>query len=99
MNNKIQQLLINHLMQHGHIELLLPDGMILEIGTVQEDDFGDLVQQDNYSWIIATRDDNSSVAIDSYNMGLRFSDDKSKIIYEDKFVSQDGEAVQRLDVV
>jgi hypothetical protein len=99
MSKKIQSMLIDHLLQHGYIELLLPDGITLEIGTIQEDDFGDLVQQDNYSWVIATRDDNSSVSIDSYNMGLRFNNDNSKIVFEDCFIDQEGESVQRLDVV
>ncbi len=99
MSKKIQTMLIDHLLQHGYIELLLPDGITLEIGTIQENDFGDLVQQDNYSWVIATREDNSSVSIDSYNMGLRFNNDNSKIIFEDCFIDQKGESVQRLDVV
>ena len=34
--NKIQSMIVEHLMKHGHIQLLLPDNMTLEIGITQE---------------------------------------------------------------
>ena len=34
-NNKLQSLLINHLMKHGSVKLTLPDGVTLEIGVNQ----------------------------------------------------------------
>ena len=36
--NKIQQLLITHLLEEGSIELKLPDGMVLELGITKEGD-------------------------------------------------------------
>jgi hypothetical protein len=32
-------------------------------------------------------------------MGLRFSDDDKILVFEDKFIDQDGENIRRLDVV
>jgi hypothetical protein len=96
--NKIQALLISHLSKHGHIELLLPDGVIVEIGVNQEKENGDIIIKDDYCWVIASRQDRS-VSIDSYNLGLSFSDDSRTIVFEDRYIDQDGEQVRRLDVV
>ena len=96
--NKIQALLISHLSKHGHIELLLPDGVVVEIGVNQEKENGDIIIKDDYCWVIASRQDRS-VCIDSYNLGLRFSDDNRTIVFEDKYIDPNGEQVRRLDVV
>lgn len=96
--SKIQSLLVNHLLKHGQISLLLPDGVTLEIGLTQEDEEGKLVVQDDYCWVIATHK-NRSTSIDPYNMGLRFSDNEKTLIFDDKFTDKNGEAVRRVDVV
>jgi hypothetical protein len=96
--NKIQAMLVEHLMKHGQIELLLPDGVKLEIGLTQENQRGRLIVKDNYCWVIASREDRAT-SLDAYNMGLRFSDDANIIVFEDKFIDQNGEQVRRLDVV
>lgn len=96
--NKIQSLLVNHLLKHGQISLLLPDGVTLEIGLTQEDEEGKLVVQDDYCWVIASHK-NRSTSLDPYNMGLRFSDDDKTLIFDDKFTDKNGEPVRRLDVV
>lgn len=95
---KIQYLLIDYLLKHGQIEILLPDGVVLEIGVTQEDLSGGFVVQDDYCWVIATHKDRSA-AIDPYNLGLRFSGDGKNFVLEDKFVDQDGVEVTRVDVV
>lgn len=97
--NKIQSLLVSHLLKHGQIELHLPDGLVLEIGVTQEDQNGDLVVKDDYCWVIATRKDKSSTCIDNYNLGVRFDDRENILIFEDSFINQDGDKVRRLDVV
>jgi|SRR5581483_2134096 len=97
-NNKIQALLIGHLQKHGVLKLLLPDGIILEIGTNQENSSGQLVNVDNYCWVIASRDDKMAV-IDSYNLGVRFSDNSKSLIYEETVINSEGEKVRKLDVV
>jgi len=96
--NKIQSLLVTHLMKHGQIELLLPDGVILEIGITQEGNDGEIVKKDDYCWVITSRGGRST-SIDSYNLGLRFNDEKNVLVLEDQFVDQNGEQVRRLDVI
>jgi len=95
---KIQALLISHLIKHGHIDLRLPDGMIVEIGIDQEGSNGSLVKKDDYCWVIASQG-NRATTIDSFNLGLRFEDDDKKLIFEDKFVDGEGVDVRRLDVI
>jgi hypothetical protein len=95
---KIQHLIIDYLLKHGQIELLLPDGVVLEIGVTQEDQSGGFVVKDDYCWVIATHKDRSA-AIDPYNLGLRFSGDGKNFVLEDKFVDHDGVEVTRVDVV
>lgn len=96
---KIQHLLIDYLLKHGQIELLLPDGVVLEIGLTQEDESGGFIVKDDYCWIIATHKDRSA-AIDPYNLGIRFSGPEGKnLVLEDKFIDQDGTEVTRVDVV
>jgi hypothetical protein len=95
---KIQSLLISHLLQHGHIDLRLPDGMILEIGIDQEGSNGSLVKKDDYCLVIASQG-NRATTIDSFNLGLRFEDDENKLVYEDRFTDDGGEKVRRLDVI
>jgi|SRR5262252_4760716 len=96
--NKIQALLINHLNRHGHIELILPDGVVLEIGVNQENDKGDIIITDDYCWVVASRKDRSAI-LDAYNLGLRFASDSRTIVFEDRYIDQNGDEVRRLDVV
>lgn len=95
---KIQDLLIKHLSDEGQIQLLLPDGMILELGITQEDKHGNLIKTDDYSWAIVTQK-GRDVSIDSYSQGLRFEDDPKKLIFEDSYITDDGEARRLLSVV
>lgn len=96
--NKIQTLLVEHLLKHGQIELVLPDGVKLAIGVTQENQTGDLKIQDDYCWVIASQG-NRATSIDAYNMGLRFKDNDNILVFEDKFLDQNGEQVRRVDVV
>jgi hypothetical protein len=88
-SKKIQSLLISHLLEKGHIELALPDGMTLELGIVQYNGKGDLEKQDDYCWVIATQK-GREVSMDSYNFSLRYEDNIGKIIVEDDTVDQQG---------
>jgi hypothetical protein len=97
-NNKLQSMLITHLMKHGSVKLTLPDGVILEVGINQVSDDDKLVITPDYCWVMATRQD-KMVVLDSYNVGLRFADNKSTLVLEDSFTTSEGEAVRRLDVV
>lgn len=96
--NKIQSLIVEHLLKHGQIELVLPDGVTLEIGLTQENQDGKLTIKDDYCWVIASQGGRAT-SLDSYNMGLRFSNDDKILVFDDKFTDQNGDQVRRLDVV
>jgi hypothetical protein len=95
--NKIQSMIVEHLLKHGQIEIRLPDGFKLEIGITQENQDGELQLEDDYCWVIASQGGRAT-SLDSYNMGLRFKDNKA-LILEDRFTDQDGEEIRRLDVI
>jgi hypothetical protein len=95
---KLQYLLISNLLEAGRVELLLPDGMKLEIGIMQEDNRGDLVKSEDYCYVVASRDCKSTL-IDSYNLGLRFEQGDDTIIYNDEVLDGDGRIMRRFDVV
>lgn len=97
--DKIQQLLILHLLEEGHIQLNLPDGMKVELGIVKEGKHGTLKKQDDYCWLIAQHKDRE-VSIDSYNLGLRFADTDSKMLIEDSIDEiEDGHQMRSFCVV
>jgi hypothetical protein len=96
--NKIQSLVIEHLLKHGQLEILLPDGVKLEIGMTQESTNGTIIKRDDYCWVIASREGRAT-SLDAYNMGLRFSAEDKTLVLEDDFVDSNGEHVRRVDVV
>lgn len=80
--DKIQHLIVTHLLEEGCLQITLPDGMKLELGIIKEGKDGSLEKQDDYCWLIASQKDRE-VAIDSYNLALKFQDGKGKMIIED----------------
>ena len=96
--DKIQHLLITHLMAEGSITLVLPDGLVVEMGIVKEGENGKLQKIDNYAWMIASQNDRE-VSIDSYNLGLRFKDNLGKIILEDSTESSNGKKMRCFNVI
>jgi hypothetical protein len=96
--NKVQHLLISQLREKGHIELLLPGNMTLQIGITQEDKEGKKIKTDNYCYVVVSRD-RTTALLDSYNLGLEYEDDPNTMIYQDKVIGLDGESICRLDVV
>lgn len=97
-NNKLQALLITQLTKYGSVKLLLPDGIVVEIGVNQLGQDGQLVNVEDYCWVMASRDDRIAV-LDSYNCGVRFADNKSTVVFEDTIINHEGETVRHLDVV
>lgn len=97
-SKKIQELLIKHLMDNGHIELALPNGMKLQLGIVQEGEDGRLVKQDDYCWAIVSHK-NREISIDSYNFDMRYPIDIKGIIVEDETIDSDGKQIKILSVV
>ena len=94
--SKVQEVFISHLLKEGQIQLLLPNGMTLEVGITQENRYGDLEKNPNYCWVIASQN-GREVSIDEYNLGLRFEDDK--MVCEHQSVSNTGENITILDIV
>ena len=92
---KIQTLLISHLLEKGHMELTLPDGMKLEIGIVQDDGTGQLKKQTDYCYMIASQK-SREVSMDSYTFGLRYEENNGKIIVEDSTVDAKGKSIKIL---
>jgi hypothetical protein len=95
--NKIQALLINHLVKHGTIQLALPDNMVLEIGITAETNSG-VEKIDDYCWVITKKEDRAA-CIDSYNLGIRFNEEDKNIVLDDSFTDSDGMQVRQLSVV
>ena len=95
---KLQYLVIQQLLKKGTVELILPDGVTLEIGIIQEDKFGKIQKEGDYCYVVASRD-SKSVMLDSFNLGLQFEPEDHTIIYEDEAIGDDGQLIQTLDVV
>lgn len=95
---KLQYLLIRELLERGSVELILPDGITLEIGILQEDQFGKVSKTDDYCYVVATRDGKSAM-LDTYNLGVQFEPEDDTIIYEDEMIDSEGRLVRTLDVV
>ena len=94
--SKVQEVFISHLLKEGQVQLLLPNGMTLEVGITQENRYGDLEKNPNYCWVIASQN-GREVSIDEYNLGLRFVEDK--MVCEHQSVSNTGENITILDIV
>lgn len=96
---KLQYLIIQQLIEQGSVSLMLPDGITIEIGITQEDKNGDLKKVEDYCYVVATSKDGRTAMLDSFNLGLQFSDDEDKIICEDRLLDDNGTLVRTLDVV
>lgn len=94
---KIQQLLVTHLLDCGSIELLLPDGVKLEIGITQEGKHGEEIC-DDYCFVKASRESNSTI-LDTYNVGLQYADQADLVICVDSTTDEEGRAIKRLDII
>jgi hypothetical protein len=96
--NKIQYLLVNHLLKHGQISLKLPDNVNLEIGLTQENDNGDLAIEPNYCWIIASQEDRLA-SIDSYNLGISFPESEKTFLDDDVSENVKGKKIRKLNII
>lgn len=97
--SKLQYLLIKNLLKDGSIELLLPDGVKLEIGITQEDEFGKQKKSDGYCYVVASKDKRSVMMDSIRNLGLQYQGEEHTIICEDEVLDEDGTLVRVLDVV
>lgn len=95
--DRIQHLIITHLLDEGQIELALPNGMTIELGITKEGRSGNLEKFEDYCWVVASQEDRS-VYIDRYNLGLKFSEENHKILVEDKEIDTNGYALKSYSV-
>ena len=94
---KIQALLIAHLLDQGEISLLLPDGVTLEIGITQEGKNGTEITND-YCYVKSSREGKSAM-LDTYNLSLQYTDKENRIVCFDNSVDSEGRTVRSLEVV
>lgn len=95
--DKLQHLLITTLLDDGHIELVLPNGLTVELGITKENELGDLEKCDDYCWLIATQQDRS-VCIDDYNLGIKYYGPSESILLEETEI-KDGKQIKSYSVV
>lgn len=96
--SRIQSSLIKHLEKYGSIQLKLPDNFVLEIGTNNEDESGNMKKIENYCYVI-TKNDLRATVIDKYNIGIRCEDNDKAVILDDKFVDNEGNKVRSINIV
>lgn len=95
---KLQYLLINQLLEEGSVQLILPDGMTLEIDILQEDKNGEMKKTDNYCSIVASRQGKKAI-LDSFNLSLQYEQDDDIMVFEHEICDLDGRTVKSFDVV
>lgn len=78
--SRIQFLLNEYIEKFGSIDLLLPDGVGVEIGITQEGKRG-VEKRPEYCWVVTSRDDRFTT-FDRYAMSMHFSEDKDRTILD-----------------
>ena len=96
--DRIQCLLINHLLKEGKITLVLPDGIILELGVTKEGANGRPEICTDYCWVTTTQDQRK-MYMDCQNLSLQYADDGKTMVFEDDVVEENGEQYHVVDVV
>lgn len=76
--NTIQFLLNDYLETFGSIDLLLPDGVKLQIGITQEGKHG-IEKCSDYCWVVTSRDDRMTM-LDRYVSTMKFSEDRNHLV-------------------
>ena len=77
---RIQSLINNYLDQFGTIDILLPDGVELEIGITQEGKRG-AEKHPDYCWVVTSREDRT-MSLDKYSMMMTFADEDANCIVD-----------------
>jgi len=91
--DKIQHLLITHLMEKGQISLTLPTGIVVDIGVTHETKRG-IEKCEDYCWV-STRQDERATFMDYYNLSLQYPGRGLMLDESD----EDGVSVHHLNVV
>ena len=93
--DKIQHMLITHLLKEGDIDLALPNNMRLSVGITREGKDGYPVIQDQYCWISAAKGDRETF-IDSYGLEMKFSEG---LVVHDDINTEEGGHMNFVDVI
>ena len=96
-SKKIQALLTNHLLRCGGLELLLPDGIVVQVSITKEGKHGAEICDDYCA--VRTSRGGSSTLLDTYNLSLEYTDDHRSLICLDSSIDEEGRLVKRLEVV
>lgn len=96
--SKIQSMVVQHLIRHGTLDIVLPDGILLEIGIVTTDKDGNKVKSDDYCYVSAERGGRRTL-LDSYNAGLTYQEDSESLLFEEQAISSSGEILRCVEVV
>jgi hypothetical protein len=80
--DRIQCLLITHLLKHGEIQLALPGGTRLTLGITQLGKRGKEICED-YCWV-QTEQNERTTYIDTYNVGVTCPQNKLVFVGEDE---------------
>lgn len=94
--DRIQYMLITHLLKEGKIDLVLPDGIKLAVGITREGRDGFEEIADDYCWVTASQGDRETF-IDSYGLEMKFSD--GRYVVQDDITTEEGEHVNFVDVI
>ena len=78
--DKLQYLLITTLFKDGKVELVLPDGMTVQLGITEETKHG-LKKNENYCSVVVSQED-KTFSMDAYNMSLQYNRDR--LIFEEE---------------
>lgn len=95
--DKIQHLIISHLLEEGKLELILPNGLKIELETIQNGKNGPKICQD-YCSLTATQN-NREIEIDSHTLSIKYQDGLGKMIMEDSSEDINGKRMRTLTVV
>lgn len=87
--DKLQHLLITHLMEEGQVEFTLPNGMKVEVGITKETKHG-LQMSEDYCWLVASQDDRV-FSMDPYNTEFQFS--RNRLVFDDEYAESHTLAV------
>lgn len=93
--DKIQCMLIKHLLTEGEIDLSLPNGIKLAVGITQEGKSGSRELCDDYCWVEASQGDRGTF-IDSYGLEMQF---ENGFVLRDNLTTEEGNCVNYVEVV
>ena len=95
--DKIQHMLISHLLKEGAIDLSLPNNTNLSIGLTKEDKYGFSEICNDYCWVsVCKPQQDRQMFIDDFSVEARFS---KGFVVQDDMITEEGDLINFVDVV